>query len=122
MPFGSSVPLVVWVAVADRGQGVVDAEAADGCCGLGGDGKRGSEPLGCLLSGSNNESFVGSEMHLESVRDIVLDELCGGHQFVGAVVRVGGRGSDAEVVDVQAYDKTGVSLGEPVHDKFEHGP
>jgi hypothetical protein len=56
------------------------------------------------------------------VGDLLIDDFgsIDEHECTGLGVR--GRGGDAKIVDVQAYDCCGNSLSDVIHDRFEHSP
>jgi hypothetical protein len=67
------VLFVVRSIVADGRQGVVNAEAADGMSSLCGNGELSGDKPSCLLCAGDDEAFVSGELHLQGVRNVVLD-------------------------------------------------
>jgi hypothetical protein len=122
MPFGVCMLAVVWVLVPDCGEGVIDAEATDGGRRLNGNWKLSGNVPGSLFSAGDDKSFIGCKLHLQGVRDVVLHLFCGGDQLVRALVNVAGRGSDTQVVYVEAYDQGRVGLGKSVHYGLKGSP
>jgi hypothetical protein len=53
-------------------------------------------------------------LHLKSVSDVVVDELCCSDETVSALLAVGSSCRDTKVIDVEADDKSGVRLREAV--------
>jgi hypothetical protein len=89
VPFGNVVLFVVRVVIPYRGQGVVDAKAANRVGGLSWDGKLSRDESCRSLGAGDDESIGRSKLHLQSVGYVVLNEFSRCDEFVCAVIWVG---------------------------------